>query len=95
MEITSKVNNAGREFEVGKALTKDLRRLIIIELLDGGADEESRCVPRGLNSKTARKFRIFHSTATNQWIRYCESLSVDTRQGAVGRHMKLGDDEDQ
>ena len=91
-DMATRVNARGRPFINGKALSNDLREIIVRTLTDNGADIETGKVPRGILTQVSVQFKISQSSVTNIWKKYCEDGKVDSRPlGVKPRKLSDGD----
>lgn len=68
------VSRRGRTFENGKALSEDIRRSVIDEIVLAGGNTLTGYFP-GTYEAIASKFRLARSTVRKVWRNYCENLS--------------------
>jgi transposase len=71
-----KVSRKGRSYENGKALTIDLRRAILDEIVLRGGNTITGYFP-GTFQAVAQKFRVARSTVRKIWRLYCDSFRED------------------
>ena len=91
-DMATRVNARGRPFINGKALSNDLREIIVRTLTDNGADIETGKVPRGILTQVSVQFKISQSSVTNIWKKYFEDGKVDARPlGVKPRKLSDGD----
>ncbi|KAK3104846.1 hypothetical protein FSP39_011539 [Pinctada imbricata] len=88
--MATRMNVRGRPYTNGKAISDDLRELIVSALIENGADKETGKVPRGIFTKVSMQFKVSNSSATNIWKKNCEDGSVSRRPGGV-KPRKLSD----
>ena len=62
----------GRDYFRGKCIGKDLRQLIILDLLENGADDVTGRIPKGQQQATSEKLRVSSDTVRIIWQRYVE-----------------------
>lgn len=84
-------NIFGRNYSKGKALSEDMRELIVSDLLENGANTASCHIPRGLPTKLSSKYKVTDRTVKNIWVKYCEDGEVGRRPAAGGRDRALSD----
>ncbi|XP_062566090.1 uncharacterized protein LOC134228449 [Saccostrea cucullata] len=87
------VNQRGRPYVKGKALSKDMRSLIINDLIQGGAVKGNPTIPRGLGVELSRKFKVSKSTVSNLWKKYNEKFSVSPRKPFHASTRKIGEED--
>ena len=63
--MAKRMNARGRPYTNGKAISDDLRELIVSALIENGADKETGKVPRGIFTKVSMQFKVSNSSVTN------------------------------
>ena len=81
----------GRDFLNGKALSDDLRNLLISDIKELGGNAETGSLPRGTLTKLSDKFRISISSVSRIWQKFCSDGEVSPRAHGGGRKRKLDD----
>ena len=76
------LSKMGRTFFPVMALSDDLRRGIIDEIVQNGGDYTSGYF-MGNFSEVGRKFSISRKTVKNIWVNFCESGNVGPRDKKV------------
>ena len=69
-----RLSNSGRTYEPGKALTVDLRRAIVDEVVKRGGNMATGYFP-GAIANVAEKFCISRSTVRRIWQRFCNEFT--------------------
>jgi len=82
-ERMASVSKAGRVFEQGKALSDDLRKNIIQDIVEEGGDFVTGFFD-GSFSQIARKNRTKYDTVTKLWKQFCNTGSVSFESRASG-----------
>ncbi len=72
-------NKLGRFFVNGKELSEDLRRIVIDNLVEGGANVSDLQLPRGLRQRVSKKFGISANCISSIWKRYVTVGTVRRR----------------
>ena len=67
MDLTS---NKGRQFVNGKPLSKDLRSLVISDIIDQGGNETTGYLTPGSISKVSAKYKLHRNTVSKIWKKY-------------------------
>ena len=90
--LTFKVNSFGRRYASGKPLDNDVRQLIVLNLLEAGANEFNGHIPRGAQQATAIKYKVDHKVVGAVWKRYIDegSLSPTESRSCGKQPRKLG-----
>ena len=88
--MAKRMNARGRPYTNGKAISDDLRELIVSALIENGADKETGKAPRGIFTKVSMQFKVSDSGVTNIWKKNCEDGNVSRRPGGV-KPRKLSD----
>ena len=83
-----KVSRKGRSYENGKALTIDLRRAILDEIVLRGGNTITGYFP-GTFQAVAQKFRVARSTVRKIWRLYCDSFREDPQPKGAGNPSNL------
>lgn len=83
-----RVSKKGRTFINGRALDKDLRTLIIDDIISRGGCSETGYFP-GEMKCVADKNKISNSTVKKLWVAFCEDKTVDARPHKGGNPSKL------
>ncbi|XP_076085963.1 uncharacterized protein LOC143056700 [Mytilus galloprovincialis] len=78
--MATKKNSYGREYLAGKATGRDMRSLIVQEIIEAGANLKTGEVPRGVYTKIADKFKINRQSVTNFWKRYVSEGSISQKK---------------
>ena len=81
-EMAFSKSNKGRLFKQGQPLSEEFRFNIISKLLDGGANEETGFVPRGIKSKVALELLIDKHCVSRAWESWITNR--DVRSGPKG-----------
>ena len=77
------LNNGGRTFECGKALSNDLRRSSIDEIVSTGGNTFS-----GTYEAVATKFRVARSTVRKVWKNFCnDNIESAMPKGCPNRNL--------
>ncbi len=82
------LNKFGRFYDNGKAISNDLRELIIADIREQGGNVDTGKTPSGVFTKVADKYRIYKSTVSRIWKKYVENKTVEPSVG--GRRMGQG-----
>lgn len=69
-------NTKGREYKNGVGTSKDLRLLIVQEIIEHGGNRETGDVPNGIFTIVADKFRVSSLTSSKLWKRYVSNGNV-------------------
>lgn len=69
-------NTKGREYKKGVGTSKDLRLLIVQEIIEHGGNLETGEVPKGIFTIVADKFRVSSMTSSKLWKRYVSNENV-------------------
>lgn len=72
-------NKLGRFFVNGKELSEDLRRIVIDNLVEGGANVSDLQLPRGLRQRVSKQFGISANCISSIWKRYVTVGTVRRR----------------
>ena len=84
-EMAFSKSNKGRLFKPGQPLSEEFRLNIISKLLDGGANEETGFVPRGIKSKVALELLIDKHCVSRAWESWITNRDVRSRpKGSQG-----------
>ena len=68
MAARAKLSAKGRVWHNGKELSEDLKRFIVAELIEEGADSVTGRIPDNVSlRKISGKFRLHHTTISNTW----------------------------
>ena len=94
--MSESTNTHGRSYHRGKALSCDVRQLVITSLLENGAKKETAEVPRGIFAQFSRQYKITKPAVKSVWNKFCEDGNYDSRskKGAGGgrpRKLSNGD----
>ena len=65
--MTLSMNLLDRTYGKGVRLSYDLTQLLVAYLLDGGADQSTGRVPRGLLAKCSQTYRVTKPAVTKVW----------------------------
>lgn len=86
------VNRKGRSFERGKALSKELRSLIIDIIISKGGNTDTGEFNSSY-SAVARSVGVDHKTVAKVWKKFCNNRSFSPNKNFVGRpsHLSYGD----
>ena len=66
----------GRLYTRGKALSEEFRLIIISKLVDGGANEETGSIPRGVKRKVALELLIDKNSVSRAWESWITNRDV-------------------
>ena len=83
-----KINSKGRTFVNGCALSQDLRKLIVDEIVRNGGDINSGYFP-GKFSDVANALKVSRTTVKNIWQRLHMELTNEPRQHGGGKNSNL------
>ena len=94
MAARAKLSAKGRVWHNGKELSEDLKRLIVAELIEEGANSFTGRIPDNVSlRKISGKFRLHHTTISNTWRKFVQSQSFEPRRRGQGNCSKLDFDE--
>lgn len=71
------MNTTGREYKKGVGTSKDLRLLIVQEIIELGGNLETGEVPKGILTIVANKFRVSSMTSSKLWKRYVSNGNIE------------------
>ena len=83
-----KINSKGRTFVNGCALSQDLRKLIVDEIVRNGGDINTGYFP-GKFSDVANAFKVSRTTVENIWQRLYMERTNEPRQHGGGKNSNL------
>ena len=83
-----KFSKAGRTFNVGKALSDDLRRSIIDKILEQRGERATRYIPVPY-ARIAEHFKVAPNTVKTIWLRFCETYNETRLPKSGGNNQKL------
>lgn len=87
-------SSKGRVWENGKELSEDLKRLIVAELIEKGADSVTGHIPDNISLREiAGKFRVHHTTVNNTWRKFVLTRSFEAKKRGQGNTRKLNEGE--
>ena len=90
MAARAKLSAKGRVWHNGKELSEDLKRLIVAELIEEGADSVTGHIPDNVSlRKMSGKFRLHHTTISNIWRKFVQSQSFEPRRRDQGNCSKV------
>lgn len=79
-------NKLGRDYSKAVGISKDLRSLIVQEIIERGGNSVTGEVPRGVITAVAEKFKVVVQTVSNVWKRYLSTGDLsESRRNTQGR----------
>ena len=90
--LNFRLNSFGQRYALGRPLDNDVHQLIVLNLLEAGANEFTGHVPRGAQQATAIKCKIDHKVVGAVWKRYIDEGSLNPAESRSCRKQprKLG-----
>ena len=87
------VSSKGRSFVNGKALSKELRTLIVDKIISEGGNPLTGEFTNSSCSEIGRSVRVCHATVAKIWKQFCETRSISPNRNYRGRpcHLSYGD----
>ena len=79
------MNQHGRAFESGKALTNEQRSLIIQKLIEKGAEFPIIKLPMGLRGAVSQEVKVSKTSVHKVWNRYCVTGEAKGKTWRRGR----------
>ena len=86
------MNAYGRTFERGKSIEKDMRSLIIDDILSQGGDVSTEFYPGSFRA-LGKKYKVSGTTVSNIWKTFCQSGEYVPRHSARGQPKRLEEPE--
>ena len=72
-QLCFEMNAYGRTFHRGKSFEKDMRSLIIDDILSGGGDVSTEYNPGSFRAAIASKYKVSGVTVSNEWKTFCQT----------------------
>ncbi len=88
-----KLSKRGRTFDCGKAVSDDLKKSIIDEIVLAGGNVVTGYFP-GTYEAVAAKFRVARSTVRKVWERFCDSNELTLPKGGANQNRTKLSEED-
>ena len=87
------VTSKGRSFVSRKALSKELRTLIVDKIISEGGNPLTGEFTNSSYSEIGRSVRVCHATVAKIWKQFCETRSISPNRNYRGRpsHLSYGD----
>ena len=87
-----KVNQFGRSYQAGKALSNDLRTQVIDKIIARGGDRLTGHIPVTY-AELSRELKLSLNTVKNIWRRFCEENQLSAKPAGGFRWSKLQDND--
>ncbi|XP_077978769.1 uncharacterized protein LOC144434190 [Glandiceps talaboti] len=83
------INAEGRQYVSGKALSVDLRNIIVEAIIEAGGNKVTGIVPRGVYTRMGKRFKVSRQGITKIWMHYVSTGSTKPKDNHGNQVKKL------